>query len=234
MKFLNNKDKKNLKYKEIPLLTFLSEEEFFNISNDIDILQFNKGEIIFHSHDDATKMYIILDGEIKISKIMSDGKEQILYIYESGDFVGGHNILSGDKYEYSAYALKKTKILTISSRSFNRILKNNNKLLISILHQSYERIRRAENLIDRLSVISTDIKVAKLLINLVTLYGKVQPDGVLIKFNITQEELGSLSGIARETMSRKLNQFEEEGIIKIISRGKILVKELSVLENMII
>lgn len=224
----------NLNHKEIPLLAYLSKEEFLSIKPELFIHNYKKGETIFRSCDSADKMYIILDGEIKISKIMSDGKEQILYIYENGDFIGGHNILSEDKYVYSAYALEETTVLTLSSRVFNECLKSNTEFLIAILEQSYERIRRAETLIDRLSVINADVKVAKLLMNMIELYGRKRPNGILVEFNITQEELGSLAGISRETMSRKLNQFEQNGIIQIISRGKILIKDENILRNLLI
>lgn len=229
----NKKNQEKFNYKQIPLLNSLTKEEFLSMKSDFEELEFKKGETIFRSFDPSNKMYIILSGQVKISKIMSDGKEQILYIYTDGDFIGGHNILSGDRYEYSAYALKNTKVLTILSRDVN-VLKNNNAFLMAILDQSYERIRRAETLIDRLSIISTDAKVAKLLKNLIGIYGKETDDGILVKYNITQEELGSLAGISRETMSRKLNQFEEEGIIKIVSRGKILVTNPSELDNILL
>ncbi|MFM1580710.1 Crp/Fnr family transcriptional regulator [Helcococcus bovis] len=223
-----------LNYKKIPLLDSLSEEEFLRIKSDFYIIEYSKGETIFRSFDPADKMYIILDGEMKISKIMSDGKEQILYIYEPGDFVGGHNILSGDRYEYTAYALNKTTVLTISSYDVNNVLKHNIEFITKVLEQSYERIRKAEDLIDRLSVISTDVRVAKLLKTLVNLYGKETDKGILIKYNITQEELGSLAGVSRETMSRKLNQFEEEGILSLVSRGKILIKDYEKIENILV
>lgn len=223
-----------LNYKDIPLLTYLSEEEFLSIKDSISIQEYSKGETIFVSHDPANKMFLIIDGEIKISKIMSDGKEQILYIYDNGDFVGGHNILSGDMYEYSAYALVTTKVLTISARAVDKVLKNNKEFLSTLLAQSFERIRKAENLIDRLSVVSTDVKVAKLLKNLIQLYGKVTKDGILVSYSITQEELGSLAGISRETISRKLNQFVDEGIISMVARGKILVLDEPALDNILL
>lgn len=223
-----------LNYKEIPLLNLLTEREYSQIKNDLHIIKFQKGSHIFRAFDPADKMFIILNGEMKISKIMSDGKEQILYIYEKGDFVGGHNILTGDKYIYTAYSLKETTVLTIASRAFNEVIRSNNLVLCAVLEKSYERIRRAETLIDRLSVISTDVKVAKLLINLNSLYGKKHKNGIIIKFNITREELGSLAGISRETMSRKLNQFAEDGLIDLVSRGKILIKDIETLKNMLI
>lgn len=235
MKYKNELfDQGKFNYKKIPLLASLSEEDFIKMKSNLIIYEFQKGETIFRSHDPADKMFIVLEGQLKISKIMSDGKEQILYIYTEGDFVGGHNILSGDMYEYSAYALVKSAVLTISQEDVNNILKKNNQFLITILEQSYERIRKAETLIDRLSIISTDSKVAKLLKTLISLYGQKKDNGILLKYNITQEELGSLSGLSRETMSRKLNQFEEEGILKIVSRGKIVVYKPEELDNILL
>lgn len=235
MKSYKNKfTKENLIQKDIPLLSYLTEEEFLSIKANLDIQDYAKGELVFRSNDPADKMFVILEGELKISKIMSDGREQILYIYDEGDFVGAHNILSASSYEYSAYSLKKSKVLTISSRDVHQILKKNNSFLLILLAQSFERIRKAENLIDRLSVISTDVKVAKLLKNLSSLYGQDTKDGILINHNTTQEELGSLAGISRETMSRKLNQFEEEGLIKLVSRGKILIVDQAKLDNILL
>lgn len=221
-------------FKQIPLLKNLSSEEFDKIKKNIIAREFSKGEVIFRSHDSADKMFIILSGEIKVTKIMSDGKEQILYIYGPSDFIGGHNILSGDKYEYNSFALSKVKVLTISSYDVLGVLKYNTGFLLAVIKQSFERIRKAEELIDRLSVINTDEKVAKLLKTLIGLYGKKTNDGILISYKITQEELGSLAGISRETMSRKLNQFEEEGILKIVSRGKVLILDEGQLDNILI
>ncbi len=234
MKEINLNNQNLINYKKIPLLKNLSSEEFDKIKKNIIAHEFSKGEVIFRSHDPADKMFIILSGEIKVTKIMSDGKEQILYIYGPSDFIGGHNILSGDKYEYNAFALSKARVLIISSYDVLGVLKYNTGFLLAIIEQSFERIRKAEELIDRLSVINTDEKVAKLLKTLIGLYGKETNDGILISYRITQEELGSLAGISRETMSRKLNQFEEEGILKIVSRGKVLILDEAQLDNILI
>lgn len=234
MKEINLNNQNLINIKQMPLLKNLSSDEFNKIKKNTIAREFSKGEIIFRSQDPADKMFIILSGEIKVTKIMSDGKEQILYIYGPSDFIGGHNILSGDKYEYNASALSKSKVLTITSDDVLGVLKYNNDFLLTVIKQSFERIRKAEDLIDRLSVINTDEKVAKLLKTLIGLYGKKTADGILISYKITQEELGSLAGISRETMSRKLNQFEEEGILKIVSRGKVLILDESQLDNILI
>lgn len=228
------KENGNLNYKMVPLLDYLSEEEFLSMNSNFEVLYFKKGDPIFKSGDPASKMFIIYDGFMKISMNLSDGREQILYIYKKGDFVGGLNLLSGDKYVYNGTALKNTTVITISNDDFHEVLLKNSKFVMKVLEKSYERIRRSEELIDRLCVINADLKVAKVLINLIKVYGEKTDEGILLNLTINQEELGSFTGITRETMSRKLNQFEDQGLIKIVSRGKILIKDIKGLSKLIV
>ncbi|MDO4778919.1 MAG: Crp/Fnr family transcriptional regulator [Tissierellia bacterium] len=215
-----------LQYKKIPLLTYLTEEEFSLMNSNFEVLNFKKGEHIFRAGDPAKKMFIIYDGFMKIMMNLSDGREQLLYLYKKGDFVGGLNLLSGDHYVYNGIALKDSIVITISHHDFTNVLLKNNAFLISVLEKSYERIRRSEALVDRLSVINADLKVAKVLLNLIKFHGTKTDEGIIINLHINQEELGSFSGITRETMSRKLRQFEEMGIIKILSRKQILITDI--------
>ena len=130
--------------------------------------------------------------------------------------------------------MRDTTVITVSNRDFKNVLMNNKDFLLSMIQKSYERIRRAEALVDRLSVINADMKVAKTLINLIKFYGEETEDGILLNLKLNQEELGSYSGIARETMSRKLRQFEEAGYIEILGRNKILLKDIKGMSKLIV
>lgn len=223
-----------LDYKKIPLLSNLSQEEIDKMQSSFEVMKFSKGDYIFQSGMPADKMYIIYSGFMKIILNLSDGREQMMYLYQAGDFIGGLNLISGDTYVYDGVALKETTVITISKYDFRNILLKNNDFLMAIIEKSYERIRRAESLVDRLSVINADLKVAKTLLNLIKIYGEETKDGILLNLTINQEELGSFSGIARETMSRKLKQFEEAGYIEIVSRNKILLKDVKAMSKLLV
>lgn len=223
---------KNYKENEEGLLAYLTDEELSRFSFRPQVLLYKKGDRIFSFDDKADFMYIILEGFIKISTYLSDGREQILYIYGEDDFVGAHNLLTHESYLYEARALTNARLLIISKIDFDNILKNNNKVLVKILDQSFRRIRRSEELIDRLSTQNADMKVAKLLLDLADDVGIVKKDGVLVEIHLSREELGSYSGIVRETLSRKLSSFEKMGLIEVIGRSKILIKNMKALEKM--
>ena len=223
---------KNKKENEESLLDFLTDEDLNSFRYKPEVKIYERGEVIFSFDDPADFMYIILEGFIKISTYLSDGREQILYIYGEEDFVGAHNLLTHESYIYEARALTKARLLIISKIDFNNILIKNNQVLIKILNQSFRRIRRSEELIDRLSTQNADMKVAKLLLDLADDVGIVKKEGVLVEIHLNREELGSYSGIVRETLSRKLSSFEKMGLIEMKGRNEILITNMKALEKM--
>lgn len=220
-----------LDYGKIDLFNFLTKKELDKLSKDIKLREYKKGETVFSPGDKADKMYVIYDGFIKISMILSDGREQILYIYGKGEFIGGHNMLKNEDYIYHGLATSDVKIIELDRDDFD-ILINNRIFLRRLIDQSLKRIRKSEKLIDRLIIINADMKVAKLLIDLIGIYGKVNEDKtILLNTNITRQELASYAGISRETMSRKLSYFHDLGIIELKGKGKILIKDMKKLRK---
>ncbi|MFY9214071.1 MAG: cyclic nucleotide-binding domain-containing protein [Tissierellaceae bacterium] len=217
----------------IPLLSSLTEEESLEISKGVLVKEFKKGEQIFRTGDRADRLYIVCSGKMKIYKYLSDGREQILYIYGTGDFVGGFNLLKEDEYKYNAEALEDTVVSTLSKKKFDEIIVNNPTIMLKILEQAYERIRWAEDLVDRLSTISTDAKVASLLLRLEDDFGTREGDEIILNLTINREEMGSYAGISRETMTRKLRTFKELGIIDFKGNRVIIIKDEERLKEML-
>lgn len=210
-------------YKAVPLLAGLSEGRYDSIRDRVRICAVEKGEKVFSAGEPASQMYIIYRGSLKISSHMADGREQILYIYKTGEFVGGLNILSGDYYAYTGTTLVDSFIVTLDSKDVRTILMRDESFLFQLLGMSYERIRFSEALVDVLSTPNADQRVAKVLLNLTERFGQKQDDGVLLSTNLNREELGSYAGVTRETMSRKIHQFEDEGLIKVLPKGDLLI-----------
>lgn len=216
----------------IPLLSNLNEKELQKISDGVVTRGYKKGEIIFKSGDKADRLYIVCNGMAKIVKNTIDGKEQILYILSKGDFIGAFNLLKEDEFEFSAVALDNVQISTLAKAEFDKVIVSNPAITLKILEKAYERINKVEQLVDRLSTNSADAKVAGLLLNMVKDFGRIVPEGITIELPINREEMGSLSGMSRETVTRKLKQFEDLGYIQIQGNKKILVKALKALREL--
>lgn len=217
------------------LLHDLNDRDKEFLSENLEIQKFKRGDNIFHHMDEANFMYIMKSGAMKISMDLSDGREQILYIYRKEDFVGGLNLLTADKYVYNGIALTESEVIKISKQIYNDLLIHNENFLREMLIQSFLRIRKSEELIDRLCVINGDMKVAKGLIDLVHMSGKREPDGsFLISPHMNRTELGSYTGLARETVTRKLSYFEDMGYIELLPKGAIRILDMDSLRDLTI
>lgn len=218
----------------IPLLSSLSEEEMGMIAAGVEFKEYKKGELIFKTGDKADRLYIVCSGRMKIFTYQFDGREQVLYVYAPGDFVGAHNLIKEDEYRYNGEALEKTTISTINKTEFDKILIKNPKITLKILEKSFERIRWAESLIQRLTSSSADAKVSGLLLSFMEGFGKVTPEGTVLDLSMNREEMGSFAGLSRETMTRKLNQYKELGYIDFSGPRVIIVKNKEALVELLL
>jgi len=216
----------------VSLLSGLTDKEMALVSGEAVTHTYKRGDIIFSQGDKANHLYIVCKGKIKINRFTVDGKEQILYILSDGDFIGAFNLLKEDHFEFTAEALETTHISTVSKAAFNEVLIKNPEITIKVLEKAYERIRKVESLVERLGTSNVDAKVAGLLLNLESNFGHKTKDGTLLKLSINREEMGAYTGIARETMTRKLKLFQNLGVIKLIGQREILIMNKEALENM--
>ena len=220
--------------RKLPLLRHLSVSEFEELASNVTVRRVKKGEFIFRGGDPADVLYIVCEGQFKILTHTPDGREQIMYIYNPGDFVGGLNLLKSHRYLYFGQALEDGIICTMGKAFFDKAVLNNPSILRQILEKSYDRIRWAEELITRLSSSNAGMKAAELLMRLAHRHGVQTPQGIRIDLSMTREDLGSYAGLTRETITRKLGEFKDLGYIDYTGSRVIVIKDEQALQDYIL
>lgn len=215
--------------REMPLLSALGQAAFSAVVREAELRKVKRGAYLFRSGQPAEQFYVIYSGSIKIFHSTIDGREQILYVFRKGDFVGGLNLLVASNYLYMAQTLQHAEILVIPKSAFDRHMYNNPAVLRVILEQSFHRIRYAEDLISRLSKNTAALKVAALLLRLKDDTGVPFEEGTLLYLTMNREELGSYAGLTRESMTRTLNEFREAGYIDWMDPQTILIQDAAAL-----
>lgn len=216
--------------KNLPLVKEIDPSEIDEAVMGMRIMYAKKGEYIFRSGDPADSMYLMIEGTAKIFVNTIDGREQIFYIYNEGDFIGGHNLLAQVSYLYMGQALSDSSILVIPKKIFNKYMINKPLILQTILGKSFERIRWAEELIQRLTSSNASIKTAALILRLANEFGQENENGdICLELEMTREELGSYAGLTRETISRKLGEFKELGYLDFEGNKLLIIKNMQAL-----
>lgn len=226
--------KRDINLQNLQIFSDLSTEEIDVFKDELNIMRYKKNTFLFKPGDKADTMYIIASGKIKVFTISSSGIEQMLYIYQKDDFIGGLNLIKKTAYIYYGQAIEDTLVISLSRECFDKIINKYPKVTIKILEESFLRIRHAEDLVTRLIENSADVKVASLLLSLARNFGIKKVDGILLELNISRENMGSFAGLTRETVTRKLAELNSKGIIELIETKKILIKDVDYLKDIIV
>ena len=220
--------------KKVDMFKSLSHEDMLEIIKLTGHKTFKKGEYLCREGDKLSTLFIINSGKVKLSKFNLDGKEQILDILSDGQIFGEYHLFSeNEPYNFSAIALSNTMICTLAKKNMDYLLEKHPSISQKILIELSKKLIRTENLVQNLSNVNTDSKVAYVLISLAESYGEKSKDSIRIKMPLTREEMANYAGVTRETMSRKLSYLISEGIIETEGYKIIIIKDIEALEMLV-
>lgn len=214
----------------VDIFASLSKEELRKIVVRTGHEEYSRGDMIFYEGKKANTLYIINEGKIKLYKHTKDGKEQILHILTIGDFFGELNLFNEGEYTFNAKAMTDVKLCTLKKDDMKKIILEIPEIALKILEVVGERLSKLETLVQKLASNDIESRLAHLVLEFKKQYGKKVSQGVEIVLPLTREDMSNFTGVARETVSRKLKKFEEEGIIKLIGSKKIILLDERKLE----
>lgn len=208
----------------------LSYDDIKNIEKITKLTSSEKLQPIYIEGSLAKNIYIIKTGQVKISKFLPDGKEITLIILGQGDIFGELSLFD-DINNHTAEALENTELCTMKKEDFESLLKIKSDLHFKVTKLIGFRLRSVENKVQE--VLFKDIKsrLASLFLNLLKKYSKNTNDGIELNINLSHEEIGKLIATNRQTVTQKLNEMKNEGLIET-KRKRIIITNLEELKKL--
>ncbi|CEG29333.1 Crp/Fnr family transcriptional regulator [Bacillus sp. B-jedd] len=214
---------------DFPIFSDLSEDVLQDITVKLKERHFKKNHILMFENDEDEDVYLIRSGMLKVYRL-HEGKEIILSIAAPGDIIGEVEALSNEAYRISSVeALEPVSVWQIKKHDFLEIATKHP----SVLHKAYkilaERLRILNRLIRYLSFYDVRTKVANLIIDFYFNFGRESDNGYKIEMKINQTLLANMLGVTRESISKTLNDFQDEQLIDIRDKH-FYIKDLKKLE----
>ncbi|HHE46954.1 MAG TPA: Crp/Fnr family transcriptional regulator [Bacteroidetes bacterium] len=202
-------EKDPLKY--FPLLADLDEEELELVRKKLILRKFGRNSPIIFEDDVGNCLFIIKKGRVKISINAPDGGEAILAILGEGDFFGELSVIDGLARSASVTSIDGVELMMMNRNDFMELLEKVPKIAITLLKELAGRIRKSDSQISSLSLLDAKGRVAATLIRLAEDIGKVREGKVQVDELPLQRDLANIAGTSRETISRVIKRFEDEG-----------------------
>ena len=195
----------------IPLFNGLPDDQLSAIRQIAVEKQYNKGQTIFSEGDETKGLFVVVDGRVKIYKVSSEGKEQILHIIEVGQSFGEVTVFTGQQMPANAQTLTKTHLLLFARNEFVDLVSSNSSLALNLLGIMSKKLRQFAAQIENLSLKEIPARLASYLIYLSQEQGS--EDAVVLK--ISKGQLASLLGTIPETLSRMFAKLSGQNLIRV-------------------
>jgi CRP/FNR family transcriptional regulator len=200
----------------VPIFSNLNYDEMMEIARITRDRTYEKGSMIYMAGDNDESLYVIHEGKVKISRISDSGKEQVLRVLGPGEFMGELTLFSHNPLTDNAEALEKTVVCVINGAELKNLMSKYPTIAFKVLEELSQRLERAENLVENISLHSVERRLADTLLNMADDKGEIE-------LKMSRKDLASHLGMSRETLSRKLSSFQDEGYIELIGHRKVKI-----------
>jgi CRP-like cAMP-binding protein len=188
----------------------LSELSLISVGKVYQVYQ--KGQVIFRKGSRPSGLYCIREGKVKLSKVTGDGKEQIIRLAKEGDVLGYRALMINDSYATTAIALTDCVVCQVPRTDFFSIIEQNAQFSHSLMRLLAKALGEAEERIMHTAYKPVRERLAEALLLLHHIYQPSTPGEFSIP--VSREDLAALMGTAKETASRLLSEFRDEGMVR--------------------
>ncbi len=182
-----------------------------------------RGEFYFHQGDPATTLYVLLSGEARMLQVTPEGNQVLLGFLAPGDMFGGVAFLGQPDYPVSVEGVQDCTAAGWNGEVMARLMERHPRIAMNALHHMSNRIQELQDRLRELSTERVERRVANTLLRLAQQSGQKTPDGILIPFAISRQDIAEMTGTTLYTVSRILSRWEQQGIVET-GRERVLIR----------
>lgn len=174
-----------------------------------------KGAILFKEGQAPRGIFVLCEGQVKLSLSARDGKTLILKMVEPGEVLGLSATVSGMPYELTAETFTPCQVSFAKREDFLRFLKENSDACFKAAEQLSVKYDNACHELRSLGLShSAGQRLAKLLLEWSSRKGESATMEPGVKVAVTHEEIGQMIGASRETVTRLFADLKKRQIVQ--------------------
>ncbi|MGO4275545.1 Crp/Fnr family transcriptional regulator [Paenibacillus sp. TAF58] len=212
------------------ILASFSEENFHKLQSIMYVKHAEKGDYLFWEGDVADKLYYVMKGGVRITKLSETGKSFILSLHQAGDLFGQIDPFQNSVQSYSAEVTADCEIGVIQRKDLEVLLWQHGDLAIEFMKWMGLMHRMTETKFRDLMMYGKPGALCSLLIRLSNSYGVPNGEHTLINYKINHTEMADMIGATRESVNRMLSDMKKEAALEILN-GHIVIKDLDYLRD---
>jgi CRP/FNR family transcriptional regulator len=171
---------------------------------------------LFEQGRDAGLVYNLTAGALRLSKLLPDGRRQVVGFAMPGDFLG---LAMQKTHVYTADALTPAKLCQFSRIGFSELIDQKPRLLRALMEMASHELSQAQDQMVVLGRRTAEEKIAAFLIGMRRRYARIHGPSVHVPLPMTRLDIGDYLGLTVETVSRMMTRMAREKTIVIVPDG---------------
>ncbi len=197
---------------KVPLFTELSAQEQWEVASYARPIRRTAGEAVQIPGTSSPRLLVVHKGRVKVSRVLSSGKEQVLRTLGPGDFHGEIAFITGDPVENVATAMSKVEICSFDHADLAELIREYPAIGQGMLSTVAHRLQDAERSLTSVTGADVESRLAGYLLDAPAR----RIDGeMVVKLPVPKKTLASLLGTSPETLSRRFASLTDAGVLRV-------------------
>ena len=221
--------------RDIDIFQDLSPDEVETLGHRAPMQTVEAGTVFYSPEDASEVLFILKVGRVRIYRLSADGKALTTAMIDAGTIFGEMAILGQGMHDSYAEALTPCVLCLMSRDDVKRLLLGDQRIALRITETMGRRLLEAERRLSDFAFKSLPERIATILMTL----AEREPSRFSIwpgrasrpELRFTHEQLAEMVGTHRETATKVLNDWREQGLIEL-KRGKVVLIDLEALRRL--
>lgn len=173
-----------------------------------------KNSQVFSQGEQATSFFLLLSGHIRVVRTSPEGHQVIARYINEGELFGIAVAMAMTDYPATAVAAVDCVVLAWPNGAWGEFQSRIPSFAASAYNTIGTRLQETHAQVMEFSSQQVEQRIARALLRVVSQSGRKTPDGIVIDFPITRQDIAEMTGTTLHTVSRLLSAWEQEGIVR--------------------
>lgn len=199
------------------------------ISGESDQMSMPARATVFREGDPAGRVFTLIEGTAKLTRLLPDGKQQVVGFRYAGDIIG---YTAKDTYPFDAELLTDARLCRLDRKSLAGLLTRYPALEHRLLDLCVQELAATQEQLVTVGRRTAEARVAAFLMSLVAARRRRGAVGRLLEMPMTRADIADFLGLTLETVSRTLTSFRKRGWIREPAHQRVELVNLTALSGL--
>ncbi len=194
------------------------------------VTKVKKNSFIFMPEDKSDRVFLIVEGQVKIGTYSENGKELTKTILQKGEVFGELALVGESKRKDFAYAIEDSAFCDIPTENLKMMMKERGNLSLFFMKIMGSRVLEMEKRLESMVFKDSRTRVVEFLLELVNKKGQRVGYEWVVRNFLTHQEIANITATSRQTVTTILNELKTHNLITF-NRKRLLVRDLELLKS---